>query len=88
MVCKPHGVWAVISPFNFPFMLANGMALGALITGNSVVLKPTSEAPLASLMLYRAYRDAGVPAGVVLRQSPLAGFQVAPGEPISLEVSR
>ncbi len=30
----------------------------------------------------------GVPAGVVLRQSPLAGFQVAPGEPISLEVSR
>jgi delta 1-pyrroline-5-carboxylate dehydrogenase len=29
-VCKPHGVWPVISPFNFPFMLANGMAMGAL----------------------------------------------------------
>ncbi len=65
MVCKPYGVWAVISPFNFPFMLANGMALGALITGNTVVLKPTSEAPLTGLMLYRIYRDAGVPAGVV-----------------------
>lgn len=65
IVCKPHGVWAVISPFNFPFMLANGMALGALITGNTVVLKPTSEAPLTGLMLYRIYREAGVPGGVV-----------------------
>jgi len=65
MVCKPYGVWVVISPFNFPFMLANGMALGALITGNSVVLKPTSEAALVGLMLYRIYRDAGVPAGAV-----------------------
>ena len=62
---KPHGVWPVISPFNFPFMLASGMALGALITGNSIILKPTSEAPLTGLMLYRAYSDAGVPAGAV-----------------------
>ena len=61
MVSKPYGVWVVISPFNFPFMLANGMVLGALITGNTVVLKPTSEAPLSGLMLYRIYRDAGVP---------------------------
>jgi 1-pyrroline-5-carboxylate dehydrogenase len=64
-VCKPFGVWPVISPFNFPFMLANGMAMGALITGNSVVLKPTSEAPLTGLMLYQLYVDAGVPAGAV-----------------------
>jgi len=65
MVSKPHGVWVVISPFNFPFMLANGMVLGALITGNAVVLKPTSEAPLTGLMLYRIYRDAGVPKGAM-----------------------
>lgn len=65
MVMKPYGVWPVISPFNFPFMLANGMASGALITGNAVILKPTSAAPLTGLMLYRAYRDAGVPAGAV-----------------------
>jgi 1-pyrroline-5-carboxylate dehydrogenase len=65
MVSKPYGVWVVISPFNFPFMLANGMVLGALITGNTVVLKPTSEAPLSGLMLYRVYRDAGVPNGAV-----------------------
>jgi 1-pyrroline-5-carboxylate dehydrogenase len=62
---KPHGVWPVISPFNFPFMLASGMALGALITGNSVILKPTSEAPLTGLMLHDAFSDAGVPAGAV-----------------------
>ena len=65
VICKPHGVWPVISPFNFPFMLANGMAMGALITGNTVVLKPTSQAPLTGLMLYQLYRDAGVPAGAV-----------------------
>ena len=65
VVGKPHGVWPVISPFNFPFMLANGMAAGALMTGNTVVLKPTSQAPLTGLMLYQLYRDAGVPAGAV-----------------------
>ena len=64
-VLKPHGVWPVISPFNFPFMLANGMAMGALITGNSVILKPTSEAPLTGLMLYQLYADAGVSPGAV-----------------------
>lgn len=65
VVCKPYGVWPVISPFNFPFMLASGMALGALVTGNSIVLKPTSSAPLTGLMLYQAYADAGVPGGAV-----------------------
>jgi 1-pyrroline-5-carboxylate dehydrogenase len=65
MVSKPYGVWVVISPFNFPFMLANGMALGALITGNTIIFKPTSEAPLTGLMLYEIYRDAGLPKGVV-----------------------
>jgi 1-pyrroline-5-carboxylate dehydrogenase len=65
IVAKPLGVWPVISPFNFPFMLANGMATGALLTGNTVILKPTSEAPLTGLMLYNVYRDAGVPAGAV-----------------------
>jgi 1-pyrroline-5-carboxylate dehydrogenase len=64
-VLKPHGVWPVISPFNFPFMLANGMAMGALLTGNSVILKPTSDAPLTGLLLYQLYADAGVPAGAV-----------------------
>lgn len=65
LICKPHGVWPIISPFNFPFMLASGMALGALMTGNAVILKPTSSAPLTGLMLYEVFRDGGVPQGVV-----------------------
>ncbi|MEM4494413.1 MAG: aldehyde dehydrogenase family protein [Candidatus Caldarchaeum sp.] len=65
MVARPYGVWVVISPFNFPFMLANGMMLGALITGNAVVFKPTSETPLSGLLLYRVFVDAGVPPGVI-----------------------
>jgi 1-pyrroline-5-carboxylate dehydrogenase len=65
LVSKPLGVWPIISPFNFPFMLANGMSLGALITGNTVIFKPTSEAPLTGLMLYNVFHDAGVPAGAV-----------------------
>ncbi len=65
VVSKPFGVWPVIPPFNFPFMLANGMALGALLTGNTIILKPTSEAPLTGLLLYKVFRDAGVPAGAI-----------------------
>jgi len=65
MICKPYGVWVVVSPFNFPFMLANGMIQGALLTGNTVVFKPTSEAPLTGLLLYRLFIDAGVPVGVL-----------------------
>jgi len=64
-VAKPYGVWFVISPFNFPFMLANGMCLGALLTGNTVVLKPTSEAPIGGYLLYKMYREGGIPAGCI-----------------------
>jgi 1-pyrroline-5-carboxylate dehydrogenase len=81
MVMKPYGVWPVVSPFNFPFMLANGMASGALITGNTVVLKPTSAAPLTGLMLYNAYRDGGVPAGAV-------NFVTGPGANYQKEFTR
>jgi len=64
-IMRPYGVWAVISPFNFPLALAAGMAAAALLTGNTVVLKPTSEAPLSGLKLYQACMSAGVPAGTL-----------------------
>jgi 1-pyrroline-5-carboxylate dehydrogenase len=60
-VMQPYGVWAVISPFNFPLSLATGMAGAALITGNTIVLKPTSAAPLSVLKLLHAFSAAGVP---------------------------
>lgn len=46
-VLKPYGVWGIISPFNFPSAIAIGMTSGALITGNTVVLKPSSDAPIS-----------------------------------------
>ncbi len=47
-VLKPYGVWGIISPFNFPSAIAIGMTTGALITGNSAVLKPSSDTPLSA----------------------------------------
>ena len=44
-VLKPYGVWGVVSPFNFPLAIAVGMTAGALVTGNTAVLKPSSDAP-------------------------------------------
>jgi 1-pyrroline-5-carboxylate dehydrogenase len=45
---KPYGVWGIISPFNFPSAIAIGMTSGALITGNTAVLKPSSDAPISA----------------------------------------
>ncbi|MBI4607829.1 MAG: aldehyde dehydrogenase family protein [Candidatus Rokubacteria bacterium] len=64
-VLRPYGVWAVISPFNFPVALAAGMAGGALVAGNTVVLKPASDTPYAALRLVELLEAAGLPPGVV-----------------------
>jgi len=64
-VLRPYGVWVVISPFNFPVALAAGMSAGALIAGNTVVLKPASDAPASGLMLYEILAAAGLPRGAV-----------------------
>ncbi len=47
-VMRPYGVWGIISPFNFPSAIAIGMTTGALLTGNTAVLKPASDTPLSS----------------------------------------
>jgi 1-pyrroline-5-carboxylate dehydrogenase len=60
-VLRPYGVWAVISPFNFPAALAGGPIGGALVAGNTVVLKPSQETPLTAAALYAVFRDAGLP---------------------------
>lgn len=62
---RPFGVFVVISPFNFPLALAAGMIGAALLTGNTVVFKPPSEAPLTALHLYNAFIRAGVPPGAL-----------------------
>jgi 1-pyrroline-5-carboxylate dehydrogenase len=62
-VLSPYGVWAVVSPFNFPLALATGMAAGALVAGNTVVFKPASDTPWSGVCLYAVLRDAGLPDG-------------------------
>ncbi|MFM8944080.1 MAG: aldehyde dehydrogenase family protein [Actinomycetota bacterium] len=62
-ILRPHGVWAIISPFNFPFALSGGPSSGALVAGNPVVLKPSNRGALLGWKLYECLRDAGVPAG-------------------------
>lgn len=63
-VLRPYGVWAVISPWNFPFALAGGPSGAALVTGNTVVFKPASDTALAGRLLAECIRDAGIPDGV------------------------
>ncbi len=62
-VLRPYGVWAVISPFNFPMALSGGPSSGALVAGNAVVLKPSNQGALMGYKLYECYRDGGVPPG-------------------------
>jgi len=64
-VARPWGVWGVISPFNFPLALAGGPSIGALITGNTVVIKPSNTGALMALEFYRVMREAGLPAGAL-----------------------
>ena len=63
-VLKPYGVWAVITPFNYPLALAGGPVAAALVTGNTVVLKGATDTPWAGRLLADCLRDAGFPPGV------------------------
>ena len=63
-VLRPYGVWAVISPFNFPAALTGGPAGAALVAGNTVVIKPASDTAFTVRLLAECFRDAGLPAGV------------------------
>src|SRR5215216_5793873 len=64
-VMKPYGVWGVITPFNFPAAILIGMSIGALITGNTIVLKPSSDAPIIGYKFAEIMKEAGLPAGVL-----------------------
>jgi 1-pyrroline-5-carboxylate dehydrogenase len=63
-ILRPYGVFAVISPFNFPIALAAGPSAGALAGGNTVVFKPASAGAMTGVLLAEALADAGIPAGV------------------------
>ncbi len=65
----------VISPFNFPCALTGGPVGAALVAGNTVVMKPATDTPWIVRLLAEAYREAGLPKGVV-------NFVTGPGSQI------
>ena len=62
---KPHGVLAVLGPYNFPAHLPNGHIVPALLAGNAVVFKPSEKTPATGEFLVQCYRDAKIPEGVI-----------------------
>ena len=62
---KPHGVLAVLGPYNFPAHLPNGHIVPALIAGNAIVFKPSEKTPATAELLVRCFHQAGIPADVV-----------------------
>ncbi len=62
---RPHGVLAVIGPFNFPAHLPNGQIVPALLHGNTVVFKPSEKTPSPAVWMARCFEEAGFPPGVV-----------------------
>lgn len=61
---RPHGVMAVLGPYNFPGHLPNGHIVPALIAGNCIVFKPSEYAPATATLMARCWEDAGLPPGV------------------------
>lgn len=61
----PIGIGIAISPWNFPLALIGGMVTSALITGNTIVMKPSSDTPAVAYKLYQLIEEAGFPVGTV-----------------------
>lgn len=62
---KPHGVMAVLGPYNFPAHLPNGHIIPALIAGNAVIFKPSEKTPAVGELLVKCMHKAGIPAAVM-----------------------
>ncbi|MES2310218.1 MAG: succinylglutamate-semialdehyde dehydrogenase, partial [Verrucomicrobiota bacterium] len=62
---KPHGVIAVLGPFNFPAHLPNGQIVPALLEGNVVIFKPSEYTPGVAELTLQCWIDAGIPEGVL-----------------------
>src|SRR5271165_4059929 len=65
LVYIPVGVCAVIPPWNFPFAIMAGMTAAAIVTGNTVILKPSGDAPTIAAIFHAILDEAGLPPGVV-----------------------
>jgi RHH-type proline utilization regulon transcriptional repressor/proline dehydrogenase/delta 1-pyrroline-5-carboxylate dehydrogenase len=61
----PRGVALVIAPWNFPVAILSGMVTAALVTGNTVIMKPAEPSAVLGAMLMEIFEEAGVPPGVL-----------------------
>ncbi|HEX4142820.1 MAG TPA: L-glutamate gamma-semialdehyde dehydrogenase [Pirellulales bacterium] len=61
----PRGVAAVIAPWNFPLAILTGMTTAALVTGNTVVMKPAEQSPVVAAKLMDVFAEVGLPPGVL-----------------------
>ncbi|WP_310474830.1 succinylglutamate-semialdehyde dehydrogenase [Sandarakinorhabdus sp.] len=62
---KPHGVLAVLGPYNFPAHLPNGHIVPALLAGNTIVFKPSEQTPAVAELMASLWAQAGLPDGVL-----------------------
>jgi RHH-type transcriptional regulator, proline utilization regulon repressor / proline dehydrogenase / delta 1-pyrroline-5-carboxylate dehydrogenase len=62
-IYQPRGVVVVISPWNFPLAIALGMSAGALVAGNTVILKPAEQSSVIAAKIAEVFQAAGMPAG-------------------------
>ncbi|MFL0797043.1 MAG: succinylglutamate-semialdehyde dehydrogenase [Cellvibrionaceae bacterium] len=62
---RPHGVFSVFGPYNFPGHLPNGHIVPALLAGNTIVFKPSEETPLTAEKTVELWIEAGIPCGVI-----------------------
>jgi len=65
VIHEPLGVVACITPFNYPLFSVIAKVIPAIVSGNTVVVKPASDDPVVALLLGRVLQEAGVPDGVV-----------------------
>ena len=65
LIHRPHGIMAVLGPFNFPGHLPNGHIVPALLAGNCCIFKPSEEAPSVAAIMVAAFEEAGLPKGCI-----------------------
>ncbi len=74
---RPRGVTIVIAPWNFPLAILTGMTAAALVTGNTVVMKPAEQSPVIASKLMEIFQTIGLPTGV-LNYLPGVGEEIGP----------
>ena len=80
---EPIGVVAAVVPWNYPLLMASWKIAPALVSGNSVVLKPSEKSPLTALRLGDLALEAGIPAGVF---NVVPGFGTEAGSPLAMHM--